>query len=108
MNNLAMRPWHLYLIRTNGGSLYTGITTDVSRRFQEHTQQTKQSAKYLRGKGPLTLAYHIKLEGKGEALKIEHRVKQLAKAKKEAIVCANPTRTTLLESLGILSPTPKC
>ena len=43
--------WFLYLIRTADNRLYTGITTDVSRRFCQH--QTGKGAKALRGKGEM-------------------------------------------------------
>lgn len=41
--------WHLYLLRTASGMLYTGITTDVARRLTQH--QAGKGAKALRGKG---------------------------------------------------------
>jgi len=47
--------WFLYLVRTADNALYTGITTDVPRRFLQH--QTGKGAKALRGKGELTLAF---------------------------------------------------
>lgn len=50
-----MTPWFLYLIRTADNKLYTGITTDVERRYQQH--QSGKGAKALRGKGELTLAF---------------------------------------------------
>ena len=43
-----MTPWYLYLIRTADNALYTGITTDVARRYQQHQQG--KGAKALRGK----------------------------------------------------------
>jgi putative endonuclease len=51
----TMTPWFLYLIRTADNKLYTGITTDVERRYQQH--QSGKGAKALRGKGELTLAF---------------------------------------------------
>ncbi|EDM2309692.1 GIY-YIG nuclease family protein, partial [Salmonella enterica] len=51
----TMTPWYLYLIRTADNALYTGITTDVARRYRQH--QTGKGAKALRGKGELTLAF---------------------------------------------------
>ena len=50
-----MTPWFLYLIRTADNKLYTGITTDVERRYQQH--QSGKGAKALRGKGELTLVF---------------------------------------------------
>ena len=42
--------WHLYLLRCRDGSLYAGITTDVERRFREHTQG--RGARYTRSHPP--------------------------------------------------------
>ena len=81
-----MADWSLYLVRCRDGSLYTGITTDVDRRFAEHEAGDKTGAKYLRGRGPLTLAYRKKLGDRGLALAVESRVKKLTKARKEELV----------------------
>jgi len=76
--------WFLYLIRCKDGALYTGITTDVDRRFAEH--QSGKGAKYLRGKAPLTLAFQQKIGSHSAALKAEASIKKLSKAEKEAII----------------------
>jgi putative endonuclease len=76
--------WHLYLIRCSDGSLYTGISTDVERRFQAH--QENRGARRLRGRGPLRLVYSRPVGDRGQALRIEHRVKRLSKAEKERLV----------------------
>jgi putative endonuclease len=78
--------WSLYLIRTRTGSLYCGITTDVGRRFAEHSSGTAKAARALRGRGPLTLVYEQKVGDKGTALRLEYRVKRLTKAEKERLV----------------------
>ncbi len=51
----ANREWYLYLIQTAAGALYTGVSTDVERRFTAHSRG--QGAKALRGRGPLTLVF---------------------------------------------------
>jgi putative endonuclease len=76
--------WYLYIIRCGDGSLYTGITTDVARRLVAH--QAGTGAKYLRGRGPLTLAFEARIGSKALALKAERRVKALPKARKEQLV----------------------
>ncbi|HFU0596291.1 TPA: GIY-YIG nuclease family protein [Escherichia coli] len=81
-----MTPWFLYLIRTADNKLYTGITTDVERRYQQH--QSGKGAKALRGKGELTLA-----------LRAEYRVKQLTKLQKERLVAEGAGFAELLSSL---------
>lgn len=80
--------WYLYLIRCSDNSLYTGITTDVSRRLAQHQNidGKAKGAKFLRGKQPLTLVFSATVGDRSEALKIEYRVKQLGKSDKEALV----------------------
>ncbi|MDR4504235.1 MAG: GIY-YIG nuclease family protein [Candidatus Scalindua sp.] len=86
MNNNTMKYWFLYLIRCKHGRLYTGITTDVERRFEEHKSSNKKGSKYLRGKAPLELVMKKKIGSRGLALKIEVNVKKLPKFKKEMLV----------------------
>jgi len=74
------------LIRCRHGRLYTGITTDVLRRFEEHKSHDKKGSKYLRGKSPLKLVMKKRIGNKSLALKIEAKVKKLSKAKKELLV----------------------
>ena len=78
--------WHLYIIRCSDASLYTGITTDIERRLNEHLGQGKLCAKYLRGKDPLVLVFTAEAGTRSEASQLEARVKRLAKADKERIV----------------------
>ncbi len=81
-----MSDWYLYLIRTRAGHLYTGITTDVDRRFREHQSGAPKGARALRGKGPLVLVYQTAAGDRSRALKLEYRVKRMSKAQKEALV----------------------
>lgn len=76
--------WFLYLIRCKRGQLYTGISTDVERRFAEH--QSGKGAKYLRGKTPLQLVFQHKIGSHSEALKMEAIVKKWPKAEKEKLL----------------------
>ncbi|MCH9692139.1 MAG: GIY-YIG nuclease family protein [Gammaproteobacteria bacterium] len=78
--------WFIYLIRTHSGTLYTGITLDVYRRFAEHQSGGLKAAKALRGRGPLALEFYCAVGSKGEALKLEAAVKKWPKLKKEALV----------------------
>ena len=81
-----MLDWHLYLIRCHDGSLYTGITTNVARRFAEHQGNGGAGAKYLRGRGPLMLVFQKKLGSRSLALGVENRVKKLSKVRKEELI----------------------
>ncbi|MGJ8515263.1 GIY-YIG nuclease family protein [Carnimonas bestiolae] len=81
----ATGEWWLYVIETAAGRLYTGITTDVERRFNEHCEG-KRGARALRGKGPLTLRFSVPVGDRSMALKREYAFKQLARADKLAVV----------------------
>lgn len=81
-----LKPWYVYIIQTQSGSLYTGVALDVKKRFDDHQSQGIKCAKYLRGKGPLTIVYQQRLNTKSEALKREYEIKQLSKKQKEALL----------------------
>jgi len=84
MTTLKKPVWHLYLIRLDNGHLYTGITTDVERRFSEH--RNGKGAKFLRGREGLKLVFDQPIGNRSAALKIEAVVKKLLKQKKEALI----------------------
>ncbi len=84
-----MAEWHLYMIRVKSGSLYTGIATDVDRRFAEHAEGGKKGSKYLRPRRPLTLVFQQKIGTRSQALKAESAVKNLSKPAKEQFVKGN-------------------
>ncbi len=94
--------WFLYIVRGADKSLYTGITTDVARRFSEHSGigsgDTTKGAKALRGKRPLILEYSCQIGNRSEALKIEHQVKKLSKIKKEQIITGEANLDYLLRT----------
>lgn len=81
-----MSQWHLYLVRTAAGALYTGITTDVERRFAEHQAGAPKGARSLRGKGPLTLEFSAEVGNRAEASRLEWQVKRWPRTRKEALV----------------------
>ena len=81
-----MTRWHIYMVRCRDGALYTGIATDVSRRFGEHRRSDGRGAKYLRGRGPLRLVFRKMIGSRGLALRVERRVKRLSKSQKERLI----------------------
>jgi putative endonuclease len=78
--------WHVYLVRCGDGALYTGVTTDVARRIEEHRRGGARGAKRLRGRAPLRLVASRPVGGRGPALRVERRIKRLSKSGKEALV----------------------
>jgi putative endonuclease len=81
-----MSDWYLYVIRCRDGTLYTGISTDVDRRFTEHQRGGHAGSKYLKGRSPLTLLLRKKLGSRQLASKVEYLFKRLPKAGKERII----------------------
>ena len=76
--------WKLYILRCGDESLYTGISTDVERRLEEH--RSGKGAKYTRSRGPLELVYQEECGDKSTALKRECEIKALPRAKKLKLI----------------------
>ena len=77
--------WYIYLMRCSDNSLYAGITTDLTRRLNEHNN-SKLGAKYTRIRRPVTLAYAETSDNRSLASKREYQLRKLSKAKKEQLV----------------------
>lgn len=91
--------WYLYMLRCGDGSLYTGISSDVERRLEEHrgVAGRNRGAKALRGKQPLQLVFKQAVANKSEALKLEYRVKNLSRAVKEELANGRQELSSLLK-----------
>jgi predicted GIY-YIG superfamily endonuclease len=72
--------WYIYILECSDGTLYTGITNNLDKRIKQHNEG--KGAKYTRGRGPLTLVKFFTRNSKGEALKLEYKIKQLSKDEK--------------------------
>ena len=78
------KSWYLYILRCGDGTLYTGITTDVEKRLEQH--RTGKGAKYTRGRGPLELVYQETCLDHSQALKREAAIKRMSRQKKEILI----------------------
>lgn len=81
----AAAPWHVYLLRCADGTLYTGVTTDVARRVEEHNGSGR-GARYTRPRRPVELAYEEAHATRSEACMREAALKQLSRAQKLDLV----------------------
>ena len=81
-----MADWFVYVLRCGDGTLYTGITTDVPRRLAEHASGGPKAARYLRGRGPLELAFTARAGDRSRALSLELWLKSQTRSRKEDIV----------------------
>jgi putative endonuclease len=78
--------YYFYILRCNDNSLYCGQTNNLQRRIKEHNLDKNKSAKYLRGKTPVTLVYSEEYPTLQEAMKREWQIKKWSKTKKEALI----------------------
>lgn len=82
-----MTIFYIYMIRCEDNSLYTGITTDLKRRFKEHISQKGAGAKYTHSRTPVKIEIAWKTEnGRSAALKLEAFLKKMKKCDKENLV----------------------
>ncbi len=87
--------YSLYILRCADGTLYTGISTDIARRVDEH-RSGKRGAKYLRGKTPLELVYTVLVGDRSTATRAEFFVKQLDRAGKQKLIAGQLSLDDLL------------
>lgn len=71
-------------------SLYTGISTNPERRFQEHAEMAStgqgRGAKYFRGRPPVETVLIIENLDKSEASKEEAQIKKLSRRQKLELI----------------------
>ena len=77
--------YYLYILQCADDTLYTGITTDLSRRVAEHNNR-KLGAKYTAARRPVKLVYSKKFATRSAALKAEAGIKKLKKAEKLELI----------------------
>ena len=78
--------YYVYLLRCQDGSLYAGITTDLSRRFREHRGEGGRGAKYTHAHPPAGYAAAWRAPDRAAAARLEYQLKKLGHADKEAVV----------------------
>jgi len=77
--------WFVYILRCADGSLYTGITKDMSRRINEHNNG-KLAAAYTRGRRPVKVVYSEKCMDRSAAATREAQIKKMDRQAKEALL----------------------
>ena len=77
--------YFVYIIRCSDDTLYTGFTTDIERRINEHNNSNK-GAKYTRARRPVKLEYFETFDEKIKAYKREYEIKQLTRKAKLSLI----------------------
>ena len=78
---ISSSTWFVYVVRCSDDSLYTGITTDINRRIEEHNTSNK-GAKYTRTRRPVKLEYKEIYVDRSTASKREYTIKKLTRKQK--------------------------
>ena len=77
--------WTVYIIRCDDSTLYTGVTTDLERRFQEHRDHPR-GAKYFHGRKPLEVVYSEVGHTRSSACQREAAIKKLSRNEKLVLI----------------------
>jgi predicted GIY-YIG superfamily endonuclease len=74
----------LYILELANGAYYTGITTDLEKRIQAHSEG--KGSKYVRSHLPAKIVFTKQIEGRSSASKLEAAIKSLTHSEKEKII----------------------
>ena len=77
--------WYVYIILSSDESLYTGITTDLERRFQQHLS-CKGGARYFKEKKKKKIVYLEHGHDRSSASKREAEIKSLNRSQKISMI----------------------
>lgn len=91
--------YYTYILRCEDNSLYTGITTDLERRLEEHKNQGEKCAKYTLRHNAKNFESAWKSENRKLASKLEYHIKTLSKSKKEELIIKNNLQELLGEKI---------
>ena len=90
--------WFVYIIKATDESLYTGITTDIKRRWREHCDSSI-GAKYFRGRKPDVILFISRQENRSAATKMELNIKKLKRKDKIKFIESQINQINLYHAL---------
>ncbi len=73
--------WYVYILRCKDNSLYTGITNNLEKRYQDHCE--KKGAKYTKSHLVKKIEIFFQVNNRSEASKLEYKIKKMDKKSKE-------------------------
>ena len=95
-NNISKeKMYYTYMIRCEDNSIYTGMTNDLDKRFNEHKTKSKNGAKYTKSHNAIKLEAAWKSKDKSLACKLEYQIKNLTKKQKEKLINGEKLSTYL-------------
>ena len=85
--------YYVYILTCKDNTLYTGITTDIEKRVEEHNNSEK-GAKYTRARRPVVLSYSENAENRSEASKREYAIKKLTRNQKLELIYSSSSSSS--------------
>jgi putative endonuclease len=82
---MKQNEWVVYMIQTDDGKLYTGITNNLDKRFNDHLN-SKKGAKFFRFSNPEKIIFHESHPNRSEAQKREIMIKKMDRTQKLALI----------------------
>jgi len=95
LDNAAPKTWFVYMLRCADDTLYTGVSTDVARRVDEHNAGAPLGARYTRARRPVVLVFQESAASRGDAQRRELEIKAKDRAGKLALIAAGKQGATL-------------
>ena len=92
--------YFVYIIETADETYYTGMTNDLARRMTEHLSNSSRSATYLRAHKPVYVVYLRECKTRGDAMRLENRLKKDYKFKMECIGARRDIREVIESELS--------
>lgn len=92
-------PYHVYIVKCNDGSLYTGITNDLERRLRQHNGEMWGGAKYTHSRGPVELVYIKKYSTRKEAAEREYEIKHTLNHQQKIDLIERATKEDILKAI---------
>ena len=84
MRKGPLMAWTVYILECADNSLYTGITVDLARRLEAHSNG--KGAKYTKHRGPFTVVFTELQDTRGQALKREAAIKAMTREEKLGLI----------------------
>ena len=93
-----MKNWCVYILRCKDNSLYTGITNNIQRRYENH--KSGQGARYTKIKGVEEIEISFSVKNRSEASKIEYFIKRKKKKYKELLVVDKKEQKKFIKNIN--------
>ena len=90
--------YYTYMLRCEDNSIYTGITTDLKRRLEEHRSKSIKCAKYTLTHSAMQFEAAWESNSRSLASKLEYNLKKLKKVQKEDLIKNKNNLALMLEN----------